>query len=91
MDIDRLYQIIEDRKTASPEQSYTARLFSRGDHAIAAKLVEEANETAAAALKESRQRLVEEASDLIYHLLVLLSSNNVTLDDIRSELARRHR
>lgn len=91
MDFDRLYKVIESRKAASPEESYTASLFERGNHAIAAKLIEEANETAAAALREGKKRLIEEAADLIYHLLVLLASNNVTLDDIREELARRHR
>jgi phosphoribosyl-ATP pyrophosphohydrolase len=58
---------------------------------ISSKLIEEASETAVAALSESEKRVVEEASDLIYHLMVLLISRNIEFEEVVNELKRRHR
>ena len=87
--LDRLYSLIESRRRERPEGSYTSYLFAQGLDKILAKVSEESAETVVAGRDESDQRLVEETSDLLYHLLVLLVERGVTLDQVRSELARR--
>jgi phosphoribosyl-ATP pyrophosphohydrolase len=69
--LQKLYEVIESRKGADPDASYTARLFGKGTHKIAQKIGEEAVEAAIAAVAESQERLVKESADLIYHLMVL--------------------
>ncbi len=86
--LDELFAVIEDRKVHPPPGSYTARLLDGGDEVLK-KVGEEAMEVLLAGKGQSDQRLVEEAADLIYHLLVLLASRDLTLDDVRCELARR--
>ncbi len=85
-----LEQVIEERITAAGEQSYTARLAAAGPLAVAQKLGEEGIETALAAVAETPERVVAEAADLIYHLLVLLQLRGLTLADVVVELERRH-
>ena len=87
--IDQLEATIHARKGADPATSYTAKLFARGRKKIAQKVGEEAVETVIAALVEDKAALVGEASDLVFHLLVLLAEGDVSLDDIRAEIARR--
>ena len=87
--LDGLYSLIATRKAERPEGSYTTKLFDDGLKRILAKVDEESQETIAAGREESDQRLVEETSDLLYHLLVLLVQRGVTLDQIRDELAKR--
>lgn len=87
--LDRLYRVIESRKGADPKASRTARLFERGLNKIAQKLGEEATETVVAALAESDERVVAEASDLIYHLLVLLSAREIRPEAVYAELEAR--
>lgn len=77
------------RRDADPASSYTAKLFSRGRAKIAQKVGEEAVETVIAALAEDRTALIGEATDLVFHLLVLLADAGVSLDDVRAEIARR--
>ena len=89
--LDGLYSLIATRKAERPEGSYTTKLFDDGLKRILAKVDEESQETIAAGREESDQRLVEETSDLLYHLLVLLVQRGVTLDQIRDELAKRRR
>ncbi len=86
-----LYEVITDRIVRKPPESYTAYIVSRGDRYVARKLVEEALEVALASISETRDRVVYEAADLIYHLLVLLALNGITLDDVYEELRRRRR
>ena len=88
--LDRLERIIGQRASAPTAHSYTARLLAEAPRLPAAKLVEEAGETSVAALAESRERLVDEAADLLYHLLVVLRSRDVTLADVERQLAARH-
>ena len=85
-----LFIVIQDRKKRSPEKSYTASLFSRGEDIILKKVGEEAMEVILAAKSQGQQRLVEEVADLIYHTLVLLASRDLSLQDIETELQRRH-
>ena len=87
--LDGLYSLIATRKAERPEGSYTTKLFDDGLKRILAKVDEESQETIVAGGEESDQRLVEETSDLLYHLLVLLVQRGVTLDQIHAELAKR--
>jgi phosphoribosyl-AMP cyclohydrolase / phosphoribosyl-ATP pyrophosphohydrolase len=86
-----LERVIGDRRSTDPAASYTARLLADGPRRPAEKLVEEAGETAVAALAGSDDELRAEAADLAYHLLVLLAARNVPLGDVLTELAQRHR
>lgn len=88
---DELFQIIEDRKREKPAGSYTAHLMDSGENLILRKIGEETLEVLFAAKDEGQQRLIEESADLIYHLWVLLSYKGVGLEQLKSELALRHR
>jgi phosphoribosyl-ATP pyrophosphohydrolase len=85
----RLEQVIAQRRAASPDASYVARLYQRGLPLIARKLGEEGVETVIAALTGSRAELVGEAADLLFHLLVLLGAKDVPLAEVLAELDRR--
>src|SRR4249920_4250368 len=87
--LDRLYAVINSRKGADPETSYTARLFSRGRQQIAKKLGEEAVEALIEGIRGDKPKLVGESADVLYHLLTLWASINVKPKAIWSELARR--
>lgn len=90
--LSRLMRVIEDRKANPPERSYTTSLFRGGVEKIGAKILEEAREVVEAAGEsgaEGRRHLVAEATDVIYHLLVLLAYRDVGLVDVEAELARR--
>ncbi len=86
-----LEMIINDRIHKKPEGSYTAKLFEKGILKIAQKVGEEGVELALAAQYPDRSRCVEEAADLMYHLLVLLSARNIPFSDVEEELAKRMR
>jgi len=86
--LDRLAATIRDRRGADPGSSYVASLFAKGRPKIAQKLGEEAVETVIAAMAQP-DKIVSEAADLMFHLLVLLADADVTLDDVRAELVRR--
>ena len=85
----RLEATIAQRLGADPDSSYVARLKAKGIGKIAQKLGEEATETVIAALTESREALVGEAADLVFHLMVLLADREVPLADVMAELDRR--
>jgi phosphoribosyl-ATP pyrophosphohydrolase len=88
----RLMELIEARRAALPEGSYTTRLLTGGVEKIGAKIVEEAAEVVEAAGEPGtagQTHLVREAADLLYHLLVMLAQREVTLDQVEAELARR--
>ena len=74
-----------------PEGSYTTKLFTKGVKKIAQKVGEEAVETVIEAVDNNNPDLVYEASDLIYHLLVLLENQGLSIKDLEEELARRHK
>ena len=80
---------VEDRAAASPDISYTRKLLDRGVAQCAKKLGEEAVELALASVGESRERLIEEAADLVYHLLVVLKARDVKLADVEAVLGAR--
>jgi phosphoribosyl-ATP pyrophosphohydrolase len=80
---------IKARRTASPEESHTRRLLDEAPMKPAKKLGEEAVEVALAALAEEKSALIAETADLLYHLLVVLESRDVTLEEVYGELERR--
>lgn len=85
----QLYDLIVSRKKELPKNSCTTSLFNEGLVKILEKVKEESGEVLKAAKKETRKRLIEESSDLLYHLFVLLAQKNISLDDIVQELQRR--
>jgi len=87
--LDRLFLVINGRKGADPETSYTARLFSRGRAQIAKKLGEEAVEALIEGIRGDRPKLIGESADLLYHLLTLWAATNVKPQAVWTELARR--
>lgn len=86
--LDRLAAIIRERRNASAEDSYTKQLLAEPIKP-AKKVGEEGVEVALAAVAQDRAALISETADLLYHLLVLLESREVTLDEVRDELERR--
>jgi len=82
---------IDERRTADPDASYTARLLAGGPRRPAQKVVEEAGEVAIAALDGTDDELADEAADLLYHLLVVLAARNVTLARVTDVLRERRR
>ncbi len=86
-----LDSFIRRRRTEMPEGSYTTHLFNKGVNKIAQKVGEEAVETVIEAIDCNDERLLYEASDLMYHYLVLLAYKGVSLADIEKELASRHK
>ena len=87
--LERLAATIEARKGADPEQSWTARLLSKGPEKAAEKFGEEALEAIIEAVKGDRARLTAEAADVLYHLLVMLAARDVTLAEVLAELEAR--
>ncbi len=84
-----LERIVAERASASPDQSWTAKLFAAGQTKAAKKLGEEAVETVIAAISQDRKNLTDEAADLLYHLLVVLKIADIPLSDVFAELERR--
>ncbi len=85
----RLETTIAERRKASPDSSYVAKLNARGLPKICEKVGEEATETVIAALTGSDAELTGEAADLIFHLMVLLGAKNIPLAGVLAELDRR--
>jgi phosphoribosyl-ATP pyrophosphohydrolase len=87
--IEQIEQLISERKNADAANSYVAKLFAEGNAKIGRKVTEEALETLIAALSEGKERTISEAADLIFHLTVLLSYNNIKFDEVLNELQNR--
>ena len=85
-----LEAVIEQRIAASPQGSYTARLFAEGPKRIAQKVGEEGLEVALSAIAETDDKVVAESADLIFHLLVLLRSRGLSFERVVAELQSRH-
>ena len=86
-----LFELIKERKIKLPEKSYTAKLFKEGENRIIQKVGEEAVETIIAAKNRDKKEIINEVSDLIYHLLVMLAETDIELSDIVSNLEQRHK
>lgn len=89
MNIEELYKIINTRIKNKNKNSYTNSLIKLGPKKIAQKFSEESNELVIDYLVGSKKRTVEEAADVIYHLLVLLRSKKISLEEINKELTKR--
>ncbi|MEO8332833.1 MAG: phosphoribosyl-ATP diphosphatase [Gallionella sp.] len=87
--LQRLTEMLETRKQGSPESSYVARLFSKGEDAILKKVGEEATEVILASKAGDKSHLVYETADLWFHCMVLLAQHGLSADDVLKELARR--
>ena len=89
MTLDDLAATIAARKTADPDSSWTAKLLSKGPEKCAEKFGEEAIEAIIEAVKGDKAGLTSEAADVLYHLLVMLTARDVTLDSVLQELEKR--
>lgn len=87
--LEKLYQVVLDRKAHPQEGSYTCYLFDKGLDKILKKVGEECAETIIAAKNDVPSDTVGEVSDLIYHLMVMLAEKEIPLDDVLAELERR--
>ncbi|MEM1388311.1 MAG: phosphoribosyl-ATP diphosphatase [Pseudomonadota bacterium] len=87
--LEDLAATIAARRDADPESSWTARLLAKGPAKCAEKFGEEAVEAVIAAAQGDREALTREAADVLYHLLVMLAAQGLTLADVEAELARR--
>ena len=87
--LDGLMAVLRDRREKRPEGSYTAKLFAGGRGRIAKKIGEEATEVVIAALSESRERMISEIADLVFHISVLMADEGVEWREIEAELERR--
>ncbi|MEZ9776848.1 bifunctional phosphoribosyl-AMP cyclohydrolase/phosphoribosyl-ATP diphosphatase HisIE [Vibrio sp. 10N.261.54.A5] len=87
----QLEQLLAARKDADPESSYTANLYARGTKRISQKVGEEGVEVALAATSGDKAELVCESADLIYHLMVLLQDQGLSMDDVVNKLKERHK
>ncbi|MDW6004289.1 bifunctional phosphoribosyl-AMP cyclohydrolase/phosphoribosyl-ATP diphosphatase HisIE [Vibrio mangrovi] len=87
----QLEQLLGERKQADPESSYTASLYARGTKRISQKVGEEGVEVALAATSGDKAELVCESADLIYHLLVLLQDQGLSMNDVIDKLKERHK
>ena len=85
----QLAETIEARKLADPESSWTAKLLAKGPEKAAEKFGEEAVEAIIEAVRGNKERLTEEAADVLYHLLVMLAARDVALADVMAILAAR--
>lgn len=87
--LEELLELINDRKINPKEGSYTCKLFNKGLDVILKKIGEEASEVIIGAKNDSKDEVIYESCDLIYHLLVLLSKMDITLDEIYAQLEKR--
>jgi len=89
MTLEELFDIVEERANASPDESWTARLLSQGPEKCAEKFGEEAVEAIIEAAKGNKTGLIKESADVIFHLFVLLRSHDITLSEVLDELTSR--
>ena len=89
--LDELFEVIERRKADLPEDSYTTSLFTheKGENAVLEKIGEESTELILAAKDDDREEIAQEGADIVYHMLVLLSTKEMDLEDLRAALRER--
>ena len=85
----KLYKTIESKKTSKDKNSYTRKLYKKGEKEIAQKFGEESVELIIDFLKGSKRRTTEEAIDVIYHLFVLLSAKKIKFNELEKEISKR--
>ncbi len=84
-----LFDIINERKKSSPEESYVSKLMHEGTEKINSKITEEAQEVCEAALENDKAHLTYEICDLLFHTFVMAGLKDITLNDIETEFERR--
>ena len=89
--LEKLFKLIKTRKDELPENSYTTKLFKEGENRIIQKVGEEAVETIIAAKNRDKVEIINETSDLIYHLFVMLAEQEIEFDEVVGNLERRHK
>jgi phosphoribosyl-ATP pyrophosphohydrolase len=87
--LEQLERVVAARKAETADRSYTSRLLAGGVAMVGGKVTEEAGELVTAAAGEADDRVVAEAADLVYHMLVLLACRGLSLEQVEDELARR--
>ena len=87
--LNQLFATIQQRKKDMPSDSYTTELFKSGIDRIAQKVIEEAGETALASVGSNQENTISEISDLLYHLLVMMSHVEITPENVWAELKNR--
>ena len=87
--LERLELTIQGKTTESPNRSHTAKLLKKGTEKCAEKFGEEAIELIVASIKKKKKEIIGEAADALYHMLVLLRSKNISINEVLSELASR--
>lgn len=87
--LNELFKTIYSRKESSSDQSYTAKLFEKGENQILKKIGEEATELVMASVKNNADEIIYETADLFYHILVLLAHKNLDIEKVFVELKRR--
>ena len=87
--LERLDLTIQRKTTESPNKSHTAKLLKKGTEKCAEKFGEEAIELIVASIKKKKKEIIGEAADALYHMLVLLRSKNISINEVLSELASR--
>lgn len=87
----KLFELIKTRKAELPENSYTTKLFEEGENRIIQKVGEEAIETVIAAKNRDKMEIINETSDLIYHLFVMLAEQGIEFDEVVKNLVSRHK
>ena len=88
-ELEKLYEIAQERKDSPEEGSYTSYLYAKGLDKILKKVGEESTEVIIAALNGSDEELVGEINDLLYHIIVLMVEKGITLEEIEDEMIRR--
>jgi phosphoribosyl-ATP pyrophosphohydrolase len=84
-----LASVVETRRSASPDESYVAKMFTKGRAKMAQKVGEEAVEVAIAAVAQGKAELIGESADLLFHLLVLWAETGVSVEEVLTEMRRR--
>lgn len=87
--LDKLWDVLQERKSADPEKSYVASLYKAGTKKIARKVIEEAGETVDEALQTQPEKLKTESADLLFHLMILWADQGITPEDVFIVLEKR--
>ena len=87
--LEQLAEVVRERRNADPRSSWTAKLLQGGTQLCAKKFGEEAIETVIAGIAGDRKALISESADALFHLLVLLEANDISIRDVLDELDRR--
>ncbi|MFQ6130108.1 MAG: phosphoribosyl-ATP diphosphatase [Candidatus Hadarchaeaceae archaeon] len=89
--LNKVFAVIEDRRDSPKQGSYVSSLLAKGESEVIRKFGEEADELGVAAKGDEKTKIIHEAADVVFHMMVLLAAKGVRLDDVMKELKRRRR